>query len=117
MRINPEGAESRKLICLLLESGSFIARRSGGGTDSTPEERRRRHRLRNLSSVHLLRVDEIISIFEDVCEGLAFLHSRNILHLDIKVRPACGSFPRKADVRVRTQAENILLHWEEDALL
>ncbi|KAK4699574.1 hypothetical protein P7C70_g6686, partial [Phenoliferia sp. Uapishka_3] len=78
--------------------GSFIARRSGGGNDVTPEERVRRFRMRNLSSVHLLRLDEILSIFEDCCEGLAFLHSRNILHLDIK-------------------AENILLHWEEDALL
>ncbi|KAL8276243.1 hypothetical protein RQP46_011360 [Phenoliferia psychrophenolica] len=102
-RLSPYGPPVPTLHLLMAyanagDLGSFVARRSGGGTDCTPEERVRRFRMRNLASVHLLRVDEIISIFKDCCEGLAFLHGRNILHLDIK-------------------AENILLHWEEDALL
>lgn len=53
-----------------------------------------RHR-RELSAVHLLRLDEILDLFEDVCSGLAFLHARGILHLDLK-------------------SENVLLNWEEE---
>lgn len=41
--------------------------------------------------IHLLNQEEILSLFSDIAAGLAFLHERNMLHLDIK-------------------AENILLH-------
>ncbi|KAJ3894666.1 kinase-like protein [Lentinula edodes] len=34
--------------------------------------------------VHLLSAEEVHSIFRDVVEGLAFLHDRSILHLDLK---------------------------------
>ncbi|KAJ3714285.1 kinase-like domain-containing protein [Lentinula raphanica] len=34
--------------------------------------------------VHLLSAEEVHSLFGDVVEGLAFLHDRSILHLDLK---------------------------------
>ncbi|KAJ3744375.1 kinase-like domain-containing protein [Lentinula detonsa] len=34
--------------------------------------------------VHLLSAEEVHSLFRDVVEGLAFLHDRSILHLDLK---------------------------------
>ncbi|ORY73062.1 kinase-like domain-containing protein [Leucosporidium creatinivorum] len=72
---------------------------AGGGGEATSAKRRKeKHRMRNLGAVHLLRLDEILQLFEDIVNGLAFLHARNILHLDMK-------------------AENVLLHWEEDDLL
>ncbi|KAJ3906702.1 hypothetical protein F5879DRAFT_1008704 [Lentinula edodes] len=40
--------------------------------------------------VHLLSAEEVHSIFRDVVEGLAFLHDRSILHLDLKP----GNVPR-----------------------
>uniref|UniRef100_V5EZU8 non-specific serine/threonine protein kinase n=1 Tax=Kalmanozyma brasiliensis (strain GHG001) TaxID=1365824 RepID=V5EZU8_KALBG len=48
--------------------------------------------------VHLLREDEIYSLLTDITSGLAFLHDRGILHLDIK-------------------PGNVLLHWDEDSLI
>jgi Protein tyrosine and serine/threonine kinase len=45
-------------------------------------------------AVHLLRLDEILSIFADTCRGLAFLHDHDVLHLDLK-------------------AENVLLQWDD----
>ncbi|TKY86463.1 hypothetical protein EX895_004612 [Sporisorium graminicola] len=48
--------------------------------------------------VHLLRTDEIYSLLTDIVSGLSFLHSRGILHLDIK-------------------PGNVLLHWDDDALI
>lgn len=48
--------------------------------------------------VHLLREEEIYSLLKDMASGLGFLHDKGILHLDIK--PA-----------------NVLLHWDEDALI
>ncbi|WFD30241.1 putative serine/threonine-protein kinase iks1 [Malassezia sp. CBS 17886] len=48
--------------------------------------------------VHLLREDEIVLLLRDVTRGLAFLHGRGVLHLDIK-------------------PGNVLLHWDDDALL
>ncbi|KAI6127893.1 kinase-like domain-containing protein [Pisolithus croceorrhizus] len=35
-------------------------------------------------AVHLLSAEEVRSLFSDVVEGLSFLHSRSILHLDLK---------------------------------
>lgn len=83
---------------------AFIDARRGGASLETDDaalssrQRKERHRLRKLGAVHLLRLDEILTLFEDITTGLAFLHARNILHLDLK-------------------AENVLLHWEEDDLL
>ncbi|SPO37878.1 related to IKS1 - putative serine/threonine kinase [Pseudozyma flocculosa] len=48
--------------------------------------------------VHLLRDDEIYSLMHDMTSGLGFLHDRGILHLDIK-------------------PGNVLLHWDDDALI
>ena len=49
-------------------------------------------------AVHLLNEDEVTSLMHDIASGLGFLHSKGILHLDLK--PA-----------------NVLLHWDEDALI
>ncbi|KDN38568.1 kinase-like protein [Tilletiaria anomala UBC 951] len=56
------------------------------------------HLSEDTPAVHLLREDETISLIHDIASGLSFLHSRGILHLDLK--PA-----------------NALLHWDEDALI
>lgn len=50
------------------------------------------------TAVHFLREEEILQLMKDVTHGLEFLHCRGILHLDLK--PA-----------------NVLLHWDDDALL
>ncbi|GAA5853206.1 hypothetical protein JCM8547_000242 [Rhodosporidiobolus lusitaniae] len=89
----------------------FVSQRGGGGSEgqdgmemNTGERRKARHRTSrarggaNERAVHLLKVEDALDLFEDVVVGLAFLHARNILHLDLK-------------------AENVLLHWDEDALL
>jgi len=83
---------------------AWINQRKGGADDGaglaglSTEERIRRFRERRLDVVHLLRLDEILGLFEDVVQGLGWLHARNVLHLDLK-------------------AENVLLQWDEDALL
>jgi hypothetical protein len=83
---------------------AFILQRRGifqsedVSSQSSRQERLRFFRRRKFGAVHLLRLDEIVGLFEDICSGLAFLHRRNILHLDLK-------------------AENVLLHWDEDSLL
>nr|CDI52999.1 related to IKS1-putative serine/threonine kinase [Melanopsichium pennsylvanicum 4] len=48
--------------------------------------------------VHLLKTEEIHSLLFDMTSGLSFLHTRGILHLDIK-------------------PGNVLLHWDEDSLI
>lgn len=47
---------------------------------------RRKRREAREQAVHLLRLDDVLTLFEEVVRGLAFLHGRNILHLDLKVR-------------------------------
>jgi len=54
------------------------------------EEKKKRFRNRRKGgtsgrAVHLLKVEDILRLFGDVVLGLSFLHSRNILHLDLKV--------------------------------
>lgn len=98
----------------------FVRSRKPESSDPAEEglskaERIRYMRMKRMGAVHLFRVDEILSIFQDVTEGLAFLHSRNILHLDLKVHSSSDS--REPRLTTRQQAANVLLHWEEDALL
>ncbi|GAA5881810.1 hypothetical protein JCM16303_006462 [Sporobolomyces ruberrimus] len=87
----------------------FVSARGGNSltnvddSDVSLEERKKRFRDRRRGgasgrAVHLLKVEDILTLFKDVVLGLGFLHSRNILHLDLK-------------------AENVLLHWEDEALL
>lgn len=91
-RLSPYGPPVPALYVLMSWANggslqSYIDRRRGEPDPGlvTREERVRRFRTRNLGAVHLLRLDEILSIFEDCCQGLGFLHDRNILHLDLKV--------------------------------
>ncbi|KAJ7274919.1 kinase-like protein [Mycena rebaudengoi] len=72
-----------------------------------PEERERIRETmtRNTSdhpttwtAVHLLSAEEVKSLFRDVVEGLAFLHDKSILHLDLK-------------------PGNVLLTWDEGKLI
>ncbi|GAA5846636.1 hypothetical protein JCM3766R1_005793 [Sporobolomyces carnicolor] len=87
----------------------FVTARGGAAASAIDEidisldERKQRFRNRRQGgrsgrAVHLLKVEDILKLFGDVVLGLGFLHSRNILHLDLK-------------------AENVLLHWEDDTLL
>ncbi|ESK86246.1 kinase-like protein [Moniliophthora roreri MCA 2997] len=72
---------------------------------ASPEERERMRRLGaggssgsgTWSAIHLLSADEVKSLFRDVVEGLAFLHNKSILHLDLK-------------------PGNVLLTWDEGRL-
>ncbi|KAJ7096638.1 kinase-like domain-containing protein [Mycena belliarum] len=50
------------------------------------------------TAVHLLSADEVKNLFRDVVEGLAFLHDKSILHLDLK-------------------PGNVLLTWDEGKLI
>ncbi|KAF7289833.1 hypothetical protein MIND_01357600 [Mycena indigotica] len=50
------------------------------------------------TAVHLLSAEEVLSLFRDVTEGLAFLHAKSILHLDLK-------------------PGNVLLTWDEGKLI
>ncbi|KAJ8589502.1 kinase-like protein [Rhizopogon salebrosus TDB-379] len=74
-----------------------------------PEERERLRRemeertnsggnRRSWKAVHLLSAEEVQSLFGDVTHGLAFLHDRSILHLDLK-------------------PGNVLLTWDEGRLI
>jgi serine/threonine protein kinase len=107
---------------------SFINQRRGGppidseadegaGEATSAKRRKEKHRLRHLGAVHLLRLDEILQLFEDIVNGLAFLHARNILHLDMKVSSVMALRLTKLTLPHAVQAENVLLHWEEDDLL
>ncbi|KAF8189776.1 kinase-like domain-containing protein [Mycena galopus ATCC 62051] len=50
------------------------------------------------TAVHLLSAEEVKSLFQDVVEGLGFLHNKSILHLDLK-------------------PGNVLLTWDEGKLI
>ncbi|KAJ7243169.1 kinase-like domain-containing protein [Mycena haematopus] len=50
------------------------------------------------TAVHLLSAEEVKSLFQDVVEGLGFLHDKSILHLDLK-------------------PGNVLLTWDEGRLI
>ncbi|KAH8083321.1 kinase-like protein [Cristinia sonorae] len=52
----------------------------------------------NWLAVHLLSAEEVKALFNDVVAGLAFLHDRSILHLDLK-------------------PGNVLLTWEQGKLI
>ncbi|WWC87201.1 uncharacterized protein L201_002087 [Kwoniella dendrophila CBS 6074] len=57
-----------------------------------------KRKLEEMRGVLLLSMEEIMKLFGDVVEGLAFLHANSILHLDLK-------------------CSNVLLHWEEGKLI
>ncbi|KIJ42423.1 hypothetical protein M422DRAFT_171217 [Sphaerobolus stellatus SS14] len=63
-----------------------------------PELRRARNSERHGRAVHFLSAEEVKSIFNDVVEGLGFLHAKSILHLDLK-------------------PGNVLLTWDENKLI
>ncbi|RDB27537.1 putative serine/threonine-protein kinase iksA [Hypsizygus marmoreus] len=72
---------------------------------ASPEERARMRREMELANakgrwkaVHLLSAEEVKSLFQDVVEGLAFLHNKSILHLDLK-------------------PGNVLLTWDDGKLI
>ncbi|KAF9459711.1 kinase-like domain-containing protein [Collybia nuda] len=74
---------------------------------ATPAERERMKRelegarargQQSWTAVHLLSAEEVKSLFKDVVEGLAFLHNKSILHLDLK-------------------PGNVLLTWDEGKLI
>ncbi|KAK7046586.1 Other/IKS protein kinase [Favolaschia claudopus] len=60
--------------------------------------RNRRNGPATWTAVHLLSAEEVKSLFQDVVEGLAFLHNKSILHLDLK-------------------PGNVLLTWDEGKLI
>jgi serine/threonine protein kinase len=35
------------------------------------------------AAIHYLRLDEILSLFRDIVDGLEYLHSNGVLHLDV----------------------------------
>ncbi|KAJ7053284.1 kinase-like protein [Mycena amicta] len=55
-------------------------------------------RTTSWTAVHLLSAEEVLGLFRDVTEGLAFLHAKSILHLDLK-------------------PGNVLLTWDEGKLV
>ncbi|KIM76169.1 hypothetical protein PILCRDRAFT_12941 [Piloderma croceum F 1598] len=57
-----------------------------------------RNRRPSWKAVHLMSAEEVRSLFGDIVEGLAFLHDKSILHLDLK-------------------PGNVLLTWDEDRLI
>ncbi|KAG7092144.1 hypothetical protein E1B28_008517 [Marasmius oreades] len=52
----------------------------GGGGDGN----RYNNKSEGWNAIHLLSADEVKSLFCDVVDGLAFLHNKSILHLDLK---------------------------------
>lgn len=81
------------------EMGDMFA---GTQVDATPSEvgegNASEPRRREWTAVHLLSAEEVHSLFRDVVEGLGFLHSKSILHLDLK-------------------PGNVLLTWDEGRLM
>lgn len=73
----------------------FVAERSGALPADI--DRKTRVKMQRMGAVHFLRLEEILHIFKDVVAGLDFLHSRGLLHLDVK-------------------AGNVLLVWSEDLM-
>lgn len=81
----------------------FVNARGGGSTATeenglSTEERKERARGKRKGrvtgrAVHLLRIEDILTLFGDIVVGLAFLHSRNILHLDLKVSSPVSTPP------------------------
>ncbi|KAI5116294.1 hypothetical protein M0805_002164 [Coniferiporia weirii] len=69
---------------------------------SQPEEEKNKRKAERTcgirTAVHLLSAEEAKRLFTDVTSGLAFLHDKSILHLDLK-------------------PGNVLLTWDEDALI
>lgn len=73
----------------------FIDARKGSPTTADEEDvleghgaahaARRRRKEARARAIHLLRLEDVLTLFEQVVRGLAFLHGRNILHLDLKV--------------------------------
>ena len=108
-----EPTTSANMTAVVLDSLERYIRSRGGLRDpqdhepASPDELKARMRARRQNSngnnslrsgqdtstrpIHLLSVTEIFSLAQDIVSGLAFLHSHNMLHLDLK-------------------ADNVLLH-------
>ncbi|KAF7984448.1 hypothetical protein HWV62_14534 [Athelia sp. TMB] len=93
---NPENYEEPDQHSRSARIRAFRAAKAGQRQKPELQSRRSSRRdRRNLKAVHLLSAEEVRSLFGDIVEGLAFLHDKAILHLDLK-------------------PGNVLLTWDED---
>ncbi|KAK0477191.1 kinase-like protein, partial [Armillaria luteobubalina] len=107
IHINPTGSLNGPNPASNIHSRSARIRAYRAFQRASPEEKERLRRrmsgqqpqgLQTWTAVHLLSPEEVKSIFTDVVEGLAFLHDKSILHLDLK-------------------PGNVLLTWDEGKLI
>ncbi|KAK0444538.1 kinase-like domain-containing protein [Desarmillaria tabescens] len=106
IHINPSGALNGTSATSNIHSRSARIRAYRAFQRASPEEKEQLRKRMNgqtqgvqtWTAVHLLSPEEVKSIFTDVVEGLAFLHDKSILHLDLK-------------------PGNVLLTWDEGKLI
>ncbi|KAK0203952.1 kinase-like domain-containing protein [Desarmillaria ectypa] len=106
IHINPNGTLNGTGATSNIHSRSARIRAYRAFQHASPEEKEQLRQRMNgqaqgmqmWTAVHLLSPEEVKSIFTDVVEGLAFLHDKSILHLDLK-------------------PGNVLLTWDEGELI
>lgn len=103
---------------------SFIQGRSGASPlpEDSREARIRSFRERRngmpRGAIHFLRLDEIVQLFRDVCEGLAYMHAHNGAPASLPLPSSTKLIPACTVLHLDLKAENVLLQWSEpDALL